>query len=134
EFIGRCDNQVKIRGHRIELGEIETILNQHPSVKEAVVVARVRDSSEKNELVAYLVSNNKPEPAVAELRGFLQERLPEFTIPSVFMFLDVLPLTANGKIDRDALSRVHGQPPTEVDHGLVEPRTELEQLVAQIWR
>ena len=66
-------------------------------------MARARDSSEENELAAYVVGSNEPAPTVAELRGFLRERVPEFMIPSVFMFLDALPLTPNGKIDRDAL-------------------------------
>ena len=132
EFFGRSDNQVKIRGHRIELGEIETILNQHPSVKEAVIASRVRDLSEERELTAYVVGSNEPTP-VAELRGFLQERVPEFMIPSVFMFLDVLPLMPNGKIDRDALPPPDGARP-QLDPAFVEPRTEIEELVAQIWR
>jgi len=133
EFLGRCDNQVKIRGHRVELGEIEINLSKHPSVKAAVIVARVRDSSEENELAAYIVVNHEPEPTVTELRGFLRDRLPEFMIPSVFMFLDVLPLTPSGKIDRDALPSVDGER-TEVDYSFVEPRTEIEELVTQIWR
>jgi amino acid adenylation domain-containing protein len=132
EFLGRADNQVKIRGHRIELGEIESVLNQHPSVKEAVVVPRARDSEEKD-LAAYIVGSDELSPTVAELRGFLQERLPEFMIPSGFTFLEVLPLTPNGKIDRDALPTIDGVP-TTVDDEFVEPRTEIEELVAQIWR
>ena len=133
EFLGRCDNQVKIRGHRIELGEIETILNQHPSVKEALVVTRARDELDEKDLAAYVVSDHKLTPTIADLRGFLRKRVPEFMVPSVFMFLDVLPLTPNGKIDCDALPPFHGER-TEVDHGCVEPRTEIEELVAQIWR
>ncbi len=133
EFLGRNDNQVKIRGHRIELGEIEGILNQHPSVKEAVIVARVCGSSEENELAAYVVGSHESAPTVAELRRFLQEKLPQFMIPSVFIFLGALPLTANGKIDRHALPPPDGER-TELDHGFVEPRTETEELVAQIWR
>jgi len=133
EFLGRSDNQVKIRGHRIELGEIETLLNEHPAVKEAVVVARVRDSSEERELAAYVVGTNKPPPTLVELRGFLQQRMPEFMIPSVFLFLDVLPLTPNGKINREALWAIDGEP-IKLTHEFIEPRTEIEDLVAQIWR
>jgi amino acid adenylation domain-containing protein len=142
EFLGRCDNQVKIRGHRIELGEIESVLMQHAAVKHAIVVPfdEVASNSDnpKSEienpksLVAYVVGSNEPTPTVAELRGFLQERVPEFMIPSVFMFLDVLPLMPNGKIDRDALPSPDGARP-QLDPAFVEPRTEIEELVAQIW-
>ena len=91
EFLGRNDNQVKIRGHRIELGEIESILNQHPSVKESVIVARDRDSSGEKELVAYVVCSRETAPTVSELRRFLQEKLPQIMIPSLFVFLDPFP-------------------------------------------
>jgi hypothetical protein len=133
EFLGRSDNQVKIRGHRIELGEIETVLNQHHSVKEAVVVARVCDASKENKLAAYIVVNHEPTPTVAELRGFLQKRLPEFMIPSLFIFLNQLPMTPNGKVDRQALPPPDGERRL-LDSSFVEPRTEIEELVAQIWR
>jgi amino acid adenylation domain-containing protein len=133
EFLGRNDNQVKIRGNRIELGEIENVLDQHPSIKKAVVVARVRASSEGNELAAYVVAGHEPAPTVGELRLLLQGKLPQFMIPSVFVFLEALPLTANGKLDRDALPPPDGERPL-LDQGFVEPRTEIEELVAQLWR
>jgi amino acid adenylation domain-containing protein len=132
EFLGRNDNQVKIRGHRIELGEVESILNQHPSVKESVIVARVCYSSEEKELAAYVVSGHELAPTAAELRRFLQEKLSQFMIPSVFIFLDALLLTPHGKIDRHALLRRNGERPS-VDEGFVEPRTEIEELVGQVW-
>ncbi len=133
EFLGRIDNQVKIRGHRIELGEIETILNQHPSVKESVIVARDRDSSGEKELVGYVVSAQKTALSVSELRRFLHEKLPDYMIPSLFVFLNNLPLTPNGKIDRNALPPPNGERP-QLDQGFVEPRTEIEELIAQVWR
>jgi amino acid adenylation domain-containing protein len=133
EFLGRSDNQVKVRGHRIELGEIESILNQHPSVKEAVIVARERDSPEEKELIGYIVSESESPPSISELRHFLQRKLPDSMIPSSFIFLDELPSTPNGKVDRHALPPPDGERP-QLDEGFVEPRTEIEELVAQVWR
>jgi amino acid adenylation domain-containing protein len=133
EFLGRVDNQVKIRGHRIELDEIEIILNQSPSVRESVVVARERDSSAEKELVGYVVSTQESGPPVGELRRFLQGKLPDYMVPSRFVFLNTLPLTPNGKIDRNALPPPDGERPL-LDQGFVEPRTEIEELVGQVWR
>ena len=132
EFLGRYDNQVKIRGHRIELGEIEHVLNQHSSVKESVIVACDRGSSGEPELVGYVVCSAEPAPSASELRRFLQEQLPDYMIPSLFSFLDALPLTPNGKIDRNALPPPDGERP-QLDQGFVEPRTEMEELIAQVW-
>jgi amino acid adenylation domain-containing protein len=83
--------------------------------------------------VAYVVTANKPEPSVSELRQFLQGKLPDYMIPSWFLFLDAIPLTSNGKLDRNALPPPDGERPA-LDHGFVEPRTEIEELVAQVWR
>jgi hypothetical protein len=142
EFLGRTDNQVKIRGHRIELGEIESALMQHPAVNDAVVISfdefahECENPKSKIEnpksIVAYVVSHDKPEPAVRDLRQFLQNKLPDYTIPSSFVFLDALPLTSNGKLDRSALPRPDGERPL-LSHGFVEPRTEIEELAAQFW-
>jgi amino acid adenylation domain-containing protein len=133
EFLGRIDNQVKIRGHRVEPGEVESVLNQHPTVKESVVVARKRDSSGENELIGYVVSTQESPASVSELRRFLRERLPDYMIPSWFVVLDALPLTPNSKIDRNALPPPDGERP-QLDQKFVEPRSEIEELVAQIWR
>ena len=133
DFLGRDDHQVKLRGHRIELGEIEHILRQLPSVKESVIAARDRDSSGEKELVGYLVCNHESARSVSELRRFLQEKLPEYMVPSSFVFLEAFPLTPNGKIDRNALPPPDGERP-QLDQGFVEPRTEIEELIAQIWR
>ncbi|HWH77411.1 MAG TPA: condensation domain-containing protein, partial [Candidatus Binatus sp.] len=132
EFLGRMDNQVKIRGHRIELGEIEHTLNQHPSVNESVVAACDRDRSGETELAGYVVCNHDSTPSVSELRRFLQEKVPEDMVPSLFVFLEAFPLTANGKIDRKALPPPNGERP-QLDQGFVEPRTEIEELIAQVW-
>jgi amino acid adenylation domain-containing protein len=104
EFLGRMDQQVKIRGHRIELGEIESVLRQYPGVQDGVVLARkLATSSTHALLVAYVVptvAQSNPEEA---LRAFLLERLPEYMLPSFFVLLPALPRTSNGKIDRKAL-------------------------------
>ncbi len=126
EFLGRSDHQVKIRGFRVELGEIETALAQHPQVRETVVVARERESGNKS-LVAYV----KFKGDRAQLRDFLAETLPEQAIPGTYVALDTFPLTANGKIDRNAL------PAPETDFSdrapLVLPRTPTEETLVKIW-
>jgi amino acid adenylation domain-containing protein len=131
EFLGRADHQIKLRGFRVELGEVETALGQHPGVREAVVMAR-QDGPGTINLVAYVVPNRQPVPAVQELRRSLRERLPDHMVPAAFVFLQALPLTANGKVDRQALpapGQTAGQPP-----GLfVPPRTAVEEVLAGIW-
>jgi len=128
EFLGRIDNQVKIRGYRIELGEIEAVLSQHSGIREAVVVAR-KDNPGDERLVAYVVSAQQWTPTTNELRSYLRERLPEYMVPSAFVFMDSLPLTPNGKVDR------RGLPLAElVQRGdFVTPRTPVEKKIAEIW-
>ncbi|MGW3961742.1 non-ribosomal peptide synthase/polyketide synthase [Amycolatopsis sp. NPDC005003] len=118
EFVGRADDQVKIRGFRIELGEIETALAAHSDVTEAVVVARDR------RLVAYVVATGQP-----DLRAWLQRDLPDYMVPSAFVTLDALPLSANGKVDRKALPEPAAEPVT----GYVPPRTDTERVLAEVW-
>ena len=102
EFIGRIDQQVKIRGHRIELGEIESQLCEHTKVKEAVVLAREDDPGDQR-LVAYLTATNDQQLSLSDLRQYLRKRLPEFMVPSHFIVMKALPQTPNRKIDRKAL-------------------------------
>ena len=131
EFLGRADFQLKIRGYRIEPGEIEAALVQHLAV-EASVVKAVGEQRGQERLVAYLISNQEQVPAVDELRSFLRQKLPEYMIPSTFVWLDALPLSPNGKIDRQALP----EPDTVIpkpEKSFVQPHTSLEKVMAGIW-
>nr|WP_276604317.1 amino acid adenylation domain-containing protein [Nannocystis pusilla] len=125
EFLGRIDHQVKIRGFRIELGEIEAALAAHPSVRDCVVVAR-EDATGDKRLVAYVVGD----VAVSELRGSLAASLPDYMVPSAFVFLDALPLSPNGKVDRKALPAPET---TRAADTYVAPRTDLERALVAIW-
>ena len=133
ELLGRLDNQVKIRGYRVELGEIEATLDQHPTVKDCVVVACEHESRLGKNLVGYVVPREHSVPSVTELRGYLREKLPEYMIPSSFVVLEALPLTPNGKVDRNRLPPPDGTRPP-VTREFVAPRTEIEELIAQTWR
>jgi amino acid adenylation domain-containing protein len=121
EYLGRIDHQVKIRGFRIEPGEIEAALASHPGIRETVVLAR------EGRLVAYVVPAPGEAPDPADLRASLARRLPDYMIPSAFVFVPELPLTGNGKIDRRALP-----PPDEAAaaRDRVLPRTDLERFLA----
>jgi amino acid adenylation domain-containing protein len=131
EYVGRLDDQVKLRGFRVELSEIETVLNEHPEVRESVVL--VRESAPGDErLVAYVVPHQSPGPGVSELRDHLKVKLPDYMMPSAFMFLDALPLTPNGKIDRRALP-APGSARRETEEVSVAPRTAVEETIAAIW-
>ncbi|HLP89921.1 MAG TPA: amino acid adenylation domain-containing protein [Nostocaceae cyanobacterium] len=130
EFLGREDYQVKIGGYRIELGEIEAILLQHPAVHQGVVTV-VGEQPKHKRLIAYVVVNH--EISSDELRCFLQKQLPEYMLPSVFIFLDNLPLSANGKVDRRALPNPTSSLP-ELKVAYVPPQNELEQTIANIWQ
>jgi amino acid adenylation domain-containing protein/non-ribosomal peptide synthase protein (TIGR01720 family) len=128
EFLGRVDEQVKIHGYRIELGEIETALLEHDEIAQCVVIAREDHPGDKR-LVAYVVARNQI--IAGELRAFLNGRLPEYMIPSAFVFLDRLPLTANGKLDRRALPAPDH---SRAGNVYVAPRNHVEEVLANIWR
>jgi amino acid adenylation domain-containing protein/thioester reductase-like protein len=161
EFLGRVDQQIKLRGFRIELGEVAAALEQHPGVREAVVVAR-EDSPGEARLIAYVVpmqgtgdrgqgtdsqgdtvtrrQGESTEPITvspnhrvtsSDLRSFLQQRLPAYMLPSAFVVLDALPLTPNGKLDRRALPAPARD---EADRAMVAPRDDLERAIAAIWQ
>ncbi|RYZ40511.1 MAG: amino acid adenylation domain-containing protein, partial [Myxococcaceae bacterium] len=127
EFLGRADNQVKVRGYRIELAEVEAALRAHADVREVVAVVREDVPGEKR-LVAYVVLHQDAEPAV--LRTFLAQRLPEYMLPSAFVPLAALPLTANAKVDRKALPAPEGLRTTKREY--VAPRTDMEQRLATV--
>jgi AMP-binding enzyme/AMP-binding enzyme C-terminal domain/Phosphopantetheine attachment site len=132
EFLGRLDNQVKLRGFRIELGEIESVLMRHPLVGQAVVTMR-DDLPGDRRLIAYLVAAGKTAPTASELREHLLATLPAYMVPAAFVALDALPVSANSKIDRDALPAPSGALTTRKGR-LVAPRTPIETLVADAWR
>jgi acyl carrier protein len=128
------DQQVKIRGFRVEPGEIEAALTGHPAVRQCVVVAR-EDPPGDMRLIAYLVTGQDlaSGPPTHELRRLLQEKLPDYMIPSAFVFLDALPLTPNGKIDRKALP-APDRTRSDREETLVAPSTLTEEALSEIWR
>jgi amino acid adenylation domain-containing protein/non-ribosomal peptide synthase protein (TIGR01720 family) len=128
EFIGRIDNQVKIRGYRIELGEIESVLNKLPTIKDCVVVDK-DDTNDDKRLVAYIVSGD--ELNVQEIRENLSQSLPDYMVPSIFVSLEKIPLTPNGKIDRKALPEPEGN--IETTNEYLTPRNETERILTTIW-
>ncbi len=131
EFVGRNDFQIKVRGFRIELGEIEKVLCEHEAVREAVVLART-DARGETYLTAYVVTAHGPLPTGGELRAFLKETLPEYMLPSVYLFLDKLPLTPHGKVDRRALPRPEiGARELEVP--FVAARNAVEEVLSEIF-
>jgi amino acid adenylation domain-containing protein len=145
EFLGRRDDQIKLRGYRIELGEIAAVLCQHALIHEAVVVAHAAGPHDQR-LVAYVVLSNderrtandaegaapaalRPASFVQDVRDHLQQRLPEYMIPAVFVRLDALPLTPTGKLDRRALPK----PTLRAESAAVAPRDRLELQLVQLW-
>jgi amino acid adenylation domain-containing protein len=131
EYAERIDQQVKIRGFRIELGEIETALYIHPQVRETVVIAREDEPGNKR-LVAYVVTTEAKAPSTSEWRQHLQQTLPDYMIPAVFVQLAALPLTPNCKIDRRALPAPL-QTRIEAAESFVAPSDELESQLTEIW-
>lgn len=127
EYLGRIDHQVKIRGFRIELAEIEAVLSQHPKVRECAILAKC------DRLIAYAVLHPGETLTVSELRNYLAEKLPEYMVPSALVTLDEMPLTVNGKVERQALPAPESLRP-ELEVAYVAPQTELEQIIATIWQ
>jgi amino acid adenylation domain-containing protein len=129
--LGRLDQQVKIRGFRIELGEIEAVLGRHPAVRQAVVTAR-EDQQGLKQLAAYLVCQQGQAPSPTELRSFIRTALPEYMTPSFFVFMEALPLTANNKVDMQALPAP--DPCLSDGLGYVGPRNRVELQLTALWQ
>jgi acyl-CoA synthetase (AMP-forming)/AMP-acid ligase II/acyl carrier protein len=137
EFLGRADDQVKVRGFRVELGEIEQVLRGNPGVAQAVVVLRAEDGSD-GRLVAYVVPHqsgyavsHSDRPTPAKLTEWLAANLPEYMVPSAVVLVETIPLTANGKVDVARLPAPEGGDAAE--DRFVEPETDTEKQLAAIW-
>lgn len=128
EFLGRLDHQVKVRGYRVELGDVEFALLQHVDVKECVAITDASNAGERR-LIAFAVPAAGRTLRREQLRRFLQDRLPEYLVPSIIGILDSLPLTANGKVDRQALPKID----VESEDVFIAPRTPAEEEIAGIW-
>jgi amino acid adenylation domain-containing protein len=152
EYVGRVDDQVKIRGFRIEPGEVEAVLHAHPALAEVVVIAYpagsggvpqgrhahsgdpvLQTTSDDRHLVAYVVARQNPPPAHSDLRAFVRARLPDYMVPTLFVPIDTLPRTPNGKVDRRALPMPAGWRP-ESDAAYVAPRTAVQRSIAAVWQ
>jgi acyl carrier protein len=132
EFLGRIDQQVKIRGFRVELGGVETILSQHPSVRQTVVLAR-EDTPGDKRLAAYIVpEDGSPSALTGNLRNFVKKKLPDYMVPATFVTLDAMPVTSSGKIDRQALPAPEGERPA-MQEAYVAPRTPIEEELSRMW-
>ncbi|MCM3904757.1 MAG: amino acid adenylation domain-containing protein [Pyrinomonadaceae bacterium] len=132
EFLGRVDDQIKIRGHRIELGGIENVLSAARGVKEAVVVVDDQGAGDKR-LVAFVVANPTPAPLqLSEIKDHLRRSLPEYMVPVGFVQVESLPLTVNGKLDRHALAKLEQHALVD-ENSFVAPRNEMEERLAEMW-
>ncbi|HKV37021.1 MAG TPA: amino acid adenylation domain-containing protein, partial [Pyrinomonadaceae bacterium] len=132
EFLGRVDEQVKVRGYRIEPGEVEAAVSECEGVRECVVLVG-EDAHGEKLLVGYVVMEAQHELSTRALKEHLRERLPEYMIPTTFITLDELPLTPNGKVDRRALPALDGSR-SQLDTHYEEPRTNLEKSLAKMWQ
>lgn len=133
EFLGRADNQIKIRGYRVELGEVESAMSQHPAVSECVVVDRENEGSFGDKrLIAYVVLAPSLDATAHDLRQYLQGRLADYMLPSTFVILSALPLTPNGKVDRQALRALEPDK-SNLEQAAAGPRTLTEELLAGLW-
>jgi acyl carrier protein len=130
-LLGRKDFQLKIRGFRVDVTEVEVALANHPDLKNIAVIGK-NDRWGNTRLVAYVVPKSVPGPAAPSLRSFLEHKLPEYRIPSAFVFLDELPLMSTGKINRSALPDP-GRQRRDLDTPMIPPGTPIEKAIAGIW-
>ncbi|WP_029867070.1 AMP-binding enzyme, partial [Pseudomonas syringae] len=130
EYLGRNDDQVKLRGFRIELSEIEAVLATHPAVHEVALLVR-QDAGEKRLVAYFTVHEAQRTLEIETLRSHLQTRLPDYMVPAAYVRLDALPLTTNGKLDRKALPEPDAQ--ALISRGYEAPQGEVENLLATIW-
>jgi amino acid adenylation domain-containing protein len=130
QFLGRLDQQIKMRGLRIEPGEIEAAIREYPGANEAAVI--FDETGGRQRLIAYLVARPQSQISIEELSHHLKRRLPDYMIPSAFVLLDQMPLTSNGKLDRKALPLPESVVQDETS-GYTSPRTGVEQVIASIW-
>ena len=129
--MGRADHQVKIRGFRIELGEIENVFRQHPQVQDCVA-ALYQESSGEKRLALYVVAKDNHLPSAGDLRRFAGSKLPDYMLPASVMYLEALPLTTHGKVDRRALPLPEHTRP-ELEQSYVPPANDVERTLAEIW-
>jgi acyl-coenzyme A synthetase/AMP-(fatty) acid ligase/acyl carrier protein len=131
EHLGRKDFQVKIRGFTVETAEVERAFLEHPNIRQAAITTEEDNLGDKR-LVAYLVTNQQTPPSISELRGFLTKKVPDYMVPAKFVLCDALPLTASGKVDRQALS-LPDLARLQIGRAFMAPRTPVEEELAKIW-
>ncbi|EJP86579.1 thioesterase domain-containing protein, partial [Bacillus cereus] len=130
EYIDRIDQQVKLRGFRIELGEIETILNQYSKIREGIVLVREDIPGDKR-LVGYIIGDDLTADEVEKLSNYMSEQLPDYMVPSAFVLLEKIPLTINGKVDKEALPAPDMSLIKRTEY--IEPTTDIEKKLVEIW-
>lgn len=132
DFIGRADHQVKLRGYRIEMGEVEAVISQHPNVRETVVKIFGEKPTDQK-LIGYLTLKNDTQLNATQLRNFLEEKIPEYMIPSTFMFLEKMPYATSGKIDRKNLPQPNNARP-DLEQKFAASETDIEDWLTRLWQ
>lgn len=131
QFLGRLDNQVKLRGHRVELGEIEETISHHPAIRESVAMVQSSEEGDSR-LFCYLTARGTHRPPAEELREFMAGKLPESMLPSRFVWLEEMPRTPNGKLDRKLLAAAGGAPASSAQLPKL-PQDAVEEVLAKMW-
>ena len=131
EYVGRSDDQVKVRGYRVEPGEVETALSGHPAVRDVAVVVHA-DHTGSNRLIAYIITEDGHTGSTEELSSYLRRKLPPYMVPSIYIPIDEMPYTRGGKIDRAALPSP-GEERSALMAAYASPRTPLEEMLAGLW-